>query len=163
MDKLKKSVLFYTILYVILFSISYLILKKFDLMFRQWVSIISFIIIGSGCVIGIGQVIFFINKKWLKITLGIIFAILLVVISPFVYILSIFAYKPEHVVYKNEEKYVAYVISFHSTEVKYYEYKNIFVSGNKFKIIEDYGKGSFDPLDNRNGYEYNVKNIYYYE
>ena len=126
MKKLKKSVLFYTILYAILLYTLYLILEKFNLMFRQWVNIISFIIIGSGCIIGIGQVIFSINKKWLKIVLGIIFVISLVIIGPFVYIFSILAYKPEHVVYKNDEKYVAYVIAFHMTEVKYYEYKNIF-------------------------------------
>ena len=65
---------------------------------------------------------------------------------------SIFAYKPEHVVDKNKEKYVAYVIAFHMTEVEYYEYKNLFVSGNKVKIREYYGKGGFDPLDNKNGY-----------
>lgn len=48
MKKLKKSVLFYTILYAILLYTLYLILEKFNLMFRQWVNIISFIIIGSG-------------------------------------------------------------------------------------------------------------------
>lgn len=134
MKKLKKSVLFYTILYAILLYTLYLILEKFNLMFRQWVNIISFIIIGSGCIIGIGQVIF-----------------------------SILAYKPEHVVYKNDEKYVAYVIAFHMTEVKYYEYKNIFVSGSKVKIIEYYGKGGFDPLDSKNGYVHNVESVDYYE
>lgn len=163
MKKLKKSVLFYTILYAILLYTLYLILEKFNLMFRQWVNIISFIIIGSGCIIGIGQVIFSINKKWLKIVLGIIFVISLVIIDPFVYIFSILAYKPEHVVYKNDEKYVAYVIAFHMTEVKYYEYKNIFVSGSKVKIIEYYGKGGFDPLDSKNGYVHNVESVDYYE
>ena len=163
MKKLKKSVLFYTILYAILLYTLYLILEKFNLMFRQWVNIISFIIIGIGCIIGIGQVIFSINKKWLKIVLGIIFVISLVIIGPFVYIFSILAYKPEHVVYKNDEKYVAYVIAFHMTEVKYYEYKNIFVSGSKVKIIEYYGKGGFDPLDSKNGYVHNVESVDYYE
>lgn len=70
-----------------------------------------------------------------KNCLGIIFVISLVIIGPFVYIFSILAYKPEHVVYKNKEKYVAYVIAFHMTEVKYYEYKNIFVSGSKVKLL----------------------------
>ena len=67
----------------------------------------------------------------LKIVLVIIFVISLVILGPFVYIFPILAYKPEHVVYKNDEKYVAYVIAIHMTEVKYYEYKNIFVSGSK--------------------------------
>ena len=95
--------------------------------------------------------------------LFIIFVISLVIIGPFVYIFSILAYKPEHVVYKNDEKYVAYVIAFHMTEVKYYEYKNIFVSGSKVKIIEYYGKGGFDPLDSKNGYVHNVESVDYYE
>jgi hypothetical protein len=63
----------------------------------------------------------------------------------------------------NDEKYVAYVIAFHMTEVKYYEYKNIFVSGSKVKIIEYYGKGGFDPLDSKNGYVHNVESVDYYE
>lgn len=163
MKKLKKSVLFYTILYAILLYTLYLILEKFNLMFRQWINVISFIIIGTGSIIGVGQVIFSINKKWLKTILGIVFVILLVIISPFVYMFSIFAYKPEHVVDKNKEKYVAYVIAFHMTEVEYYEYKNLFVSGNKVKIREYYGKGGFDPLDNKNGYMHNVKSVDYYE
>ena len=82
-EKIKKECFIYTILYAILLYTLYLILEKFNLMFRQWVNIISFIIIGSGCIIGIGQVIFSINKKWLKIVLGIIFVISLVIIGSF--------------------------------------------------------------------------------
>ena len=43
------------------------------------------------------------------------------------------------------------------------EYKNIFVSGSKVKIIEYYGKGGFDPLDSKNGYVHNVESVDYYE
>ena len=37
--------------------------------------------------------------------------------------------------------------------VNYYDYKNIFVAGNQKRIEEYYGKGGFDPIENKYGYE----------
>ena len=74
-----------------------------------------------------------------------------------------FGYQPEHVVYKDGEKYIAYVNGFLDTYVYYYDYKNLLVVGNKMKIKEYYGNGGFDPIKNRYGYEYKVLNTTYYD
>ena len=37
--------------------------------------------------------------------------------------------------------------------VNYYDYKNIFVAGNQKRIEEYYGKGGFDPIGNKYGYD----------
>lgn len=37
--------------------------------------------------------------------------------------------------------------------VNYYDYKNIFVVENQKRIEEYYGKGRFDPIENKYGYE----------
>lgn len=41
--------------------------------------------------------------------------------------------------------------------MSYYDYKNIFVVGNQKRIEEDYGKGGFDPIENKFGNKYDVE------
>ena len=60
---------------------------------------------------------------------------------------SMFAYKPEHVVEKNGRRMVASVNSFQQELVYYYEYKNILFCGDKLLGWEDYGNGGNDPLE----------------
>ena len=47
--------------------------------------------------------------------------------------------------------------------MNYYDYKNIFVVGNQKRIEEYYGKGGFDIIENKYGYEYNVEMTTYYD
>ena len=47
--------------------------------------------------------------------------------------------------------------------VNYYDYKNIFVVENQKRIEEYYGKGGFDTIENKYGYEYNVERTTYYD
>ena len=47
--------------------------------------------------------------------------------------------------------------------VNYYDYKNIFVVGNQKRIEEDYGKGGFDPIENKYGYEYKLERTTCYD
>ena len=70
---------------------------------------------------------------------------------------------PEHIVRKDGKKYVAYVNGFLRTYVSYYDYKNIFVVGNQKRIEEDYGKGGFDPIENKFGNKYDVETTTYYD
>lgn len=70
---------------------------------------------------------------------------------------------PEHIVRKDGKKYVAYVNGFLRTYVYYYDYKNIFVVGNQKRIEEDYGKGGFDPIENKFGNKYDVEMTTYYD
>lgn len=70
---------------------------------------------------------------------------------------------PEHIVRKDGKKYVAYVNGFLRTYVYYYDYKNIFVVGNQKRIEEDYGKGGFDPIEDKFGNKYDVETTTYYD
>ena len=47
--------------------------------------------------------------------------------------------------------------------VNYYDYKNIFVVGNQKRIEEYYGKGGFDPIENKYGYEYKLERTTCYD
>lgn len=47
--------------------------------------------------------------------------------------------------------------------VNYYDYKNIFVAGNQKRIEEYYGKGGFDPIGNKYGYEYKLERTTCYD
>lgn len=83
--------------------------------------------------------------------------------TPIIYFWGAFCYTPEHVIEKDGKKYVAYVNGFLRTYVYYYDYKNIFIVGNQKRIEEYYGKGGFDPIENKYGYEYNVESTTYYD
>lgn len=167
MEKIKKYIprviLLDTILYTLIIVVLYFILFFKNLMFREWIYIISALIIMFGCIIGIIQLLLKIKKKILKSVLITIFIILLLLSTPIIYFLGAFCYTPEHVIEKDGKKYVAYVNGFLRTYVYYYDYKNIFIVGNQKRIEEYYGKGGFDPIENKYGYEYNVESTTYYD
>ena len=56
---------------------------------------------------------------------------------------------------------MAYVNSFLRTYVYYYDYKNVVVVGNQKRIVEDYGKGGFDPLGDK--YPHKIEHCTYYD
>lgn len=167
MSKIKKYIpriiLLDTILYGVIIVILYFILSFFKLMFREWIYITSAIIIMIGFVIGIVQLLLKVKKKIIKWIVISVFIILLLLSTPMIYFFGAFAYTPEHVVEKDGKEYVAYVNGFLRTYVYYYDYKNFIVVGNQKKIEEYYGSGGFDPIENKYGYEYNVKRTTYYD
>ena len=167
MKKIKKYIpkiiLLDTCIYILIVVTLYFILAFFKLMFRKCIYIVYAIIIMIGFVIGIIQLLLKIRKKIVKRVLISIFIILLLLSTPMIYFLGAFAYTPEHVVEKDGKKYIAYVNGFLRTYVYYYDYKNIFVTGNQKRIEEYYGKGGFDPIENEYGYEYNVERTTYYD
>lgn len=132
-------------------------------MFREWVYIISILIVMFGFVIGIIQLILKIKKKVLKVGLISIFIISLLLFIPIIYLVGAFCCTPSHVVLLDGKKYVAYVNGFVRTYVYYYDYKNIFVVGRQKRIVEYCGYGSFDPIENKYGYEYEVWDTTYYD
>ena len=83
--------------------------------------------------------------------------------TPIIYFFGVFGYTPEHVIEKDGKKFVAYVSGFKRTYVNYYDYKNIFVVGNQKRIEEYYGKGGFDPIENKYGYEYKLERTTCYD
>ncbi len=97
-----------------------------------------------------------------NVLIGIVI-LLLLLSTPAIFFLGAFSYMPEHIVRKDGKKYVAYVNGFLRTYVYYYDYKNIFVVGNQKRIEEDYGKGGFDPIENKFGNKYDVEMTIYYD
>lgn len=167
MEKIKKYIpkiiLLDTILYMLIIVTLYFILSSFKLMFREWIYIVSAVIIIGGFVAGIIQLLLKIKKKILRNVLIGIVIILLLLSTPAIFFLGAFSYMPEHIVRKDGKKYVAYVNGFLRTYVSYYDYKNIFVVGNQKRIEEDYGKGGFDPIENKFGNKYDVETTTYYD
>lgn len=162
LKKIKKSILFYTIMAVIIFTISHFISKIFNTQYRQWVYLLIFILTLIGTVSGIIQIIKNKSRKT-KIIVAITGSIIIILAILFwQLILLIFAsiYKPEHVKTNEGEKYVAYVEAFLDTEVYYYDYINFFLVGNKVKIREDYGNGCYDPFDGNHNEKKPI--VYYY-
>ena len=88
---------------------------------------------------------------------------LFLISTSIIYFFGAFGYTPEHVVEKDGQKFVAYVSGFKRTYVNYQDYKNIFVVENQKRIEEYYGKGGFDTIENKYGYEYNVEKTTYYD
>lgn len=154
--KLRKNILFYTILYLLAFVIINIILNAFDMNYREWIYFLSLILIGVGFITGIIQLLCRIRKKNLKIIAIILFIIVLIPCLFYTYIFVIFAYQPEHIVMRDGKKMVAYVNGFMDTYVEYYDYKNFFIVGNKLKIKEYYGNGGFDPIENKHGQNYPI-------
>ena len=167
MEKIKKYIpkiiLLDTILYMLIIVTLYFILSSFKLMFREWIYIVSAVIIIGGFVAGIIQLLLKIKEKILRNVLIGIVIILLLLSTPAIFFLGAFSYMPEHIVRKDGKKYVAYVNGFLRTYVSYYDYKNIFVVGNQKRIEEDYGKGGFDPIENKFGNKYDVEMTTYYD
>ena len=167
MEKIKKYIpkiiLLDTILYMLIIVTLYFILSSFKLMFREWIYIVSAVIIIGGFVAGIIQLLLKIKKKILRNVLIGIVIILLLLSTPAIFFLGAFSYMPEHIVGKDGNNYVAYVNGFLRTYVYYYDYKNIFVVGNQKRIEEDYGKGGFDPIEDKFGNKYDVETTTYYD
>ena len=167
MEKIKKYIpkiiLLDTILYTLIIVALYFILSSFKLMFREWIYIVSAVIIIGGLVAGIIQLLLKIKEKVLRNVLIGIVIILLLLSTPAIFFLGAFSYMPEHIVKMDGKKYVAYVNDFLRTYVYYYDYKNIFVVGNQKRIEEDYGKGGFDPIEDKFGNKYDVETTTYYD
>ena len=167
MEKIKKYIpkiiLLDTIIYTLIIVTLYFILSSFKLMFRECIYIVSAVIIIGSFVAGIIQLLLKIKKKILRNVLIGIVIILLLLSTPAIFFLGAFSYTPEHIVRKDGKNYVAYVNGFLRTYVSYYDYKNIFVVGNQKRIEEDYGKGGFDPIENKFGNKYDVETTTYYD
>lgn len=74
------------------------------------------------------------------------------------------AYLPtEYVTKKDNREMVGYVKAFLRTEVDYYDYYNMFLRGKHIRIIDDYGKGGFDPLDEKMDYKHEIIKSTYYD
>ena len=123
MEKIKKYIpriiLLDTIIYTLIIVTLYLILYYCKLMFREWIYIISAIIIMFGFIVGIIQLLLKIKKKIVKIILISTFIMLFLISTSIIYFFGAFGYTTEHVVEKDGQKFVAYVSGFKRTYVNY--------------------------------------------
>ena len=77
LEKLKKSVLIYVILYAIVFILGNLILNAFNMRFRETIYFVSLIFIAIGTIIGIIQLLCKIKNQSIKLTLITLFIVTL--------------------------------------------------------------------------------------
>ncbi len=134
---IKKFILIYTGIYILIFAGLCFILPLYDLRIRCWVNLASAIIIIAGIVVGVLQLIFKIKIKAIKYILTSIFCIIALIASIYINLfcglIGIFA--QEYFIKVDEKKYVAIESGFmENTYVKYFDYKNIFVSGSKIRM-----------------------------
>lgn len=116
--------------------------------YREWVLILSFILIVIGFIVSIIQFICKINNKIIKIVTSIVFIIILMPCAFYTFMFCSIGYEEEHVVIKDDKKMVAYVHNFMETYVRYYDYKSFLTKGAEPRIEEYYGNGGFDPIEN---------------
>ena len=121
------------------------------LILRNWVSYTLLSATFLCLVTGVILLILLIRIKVLKVILILLMSLLIGVASFYLFILGVFAHKPEHVVERDGGKFVAVVSAWLKTSVGYYEYENVFSYKKKVRIIEYYGDGASDPL--KNGYD----------
>ena len=140
---LKKSILLYTVIFLILFFISESILMYFGYTYITWVYVIPIIIAILGVILGTIQIIK--NLKVSNKIKCIIYAISLVIESVvitifLVIILFFYAVMPTtDIVIRDDVKMAREVHSFLlSNGIYYYEYKNMFIRGNKVQIEDKY-------------------------
>ena len=88
-------------------------------MFREWIYIISAIIIMFGFIVGIIQLFLKIKKKIVKIILISTFIMLFLISTSIIYFFGAFGYTPEHVVKKDVLMFVSLVSGFHRTYWNY--------------------------------------------
>ena len=121
-------------------------LRDHNFELREWVYIVLAAMLLLCLFIGLILILRWIPVAVLKFILIILTSLgLLVVLGASVY-LGLFAHRPEHVVIRNDKKYVAVVTAWLDTDVDYYPYVNAFVYKTPAEITESYGDGAFDPL-----------------
>ncbi|MBR5339241.1 MAG: hypothetical protein IK150_04065 [Lachnospiraceae bacterium] len=121
------------------------------LILRNWVSYTLLSATFLCLVTGVILLILLIRIKVLKVILILLMSLLIAISPYYLFIAVVFSYKPEHVVDRDGEKYVAVVFAWLDTDVDYHEYENIFSYKKNIRITEWYGNGASDPL--KNGYD----------
>ncbi len=161
-NKIKFNIFTYIIIYLLIFIITKLIINAYGMELMRCVYNFTICTIILGFIAGMVQAIIRANEKSTKIYIAICLACITFFLAIFVSFYIAFL-SPEHVVKKDKKQMVAYVRAFLSTRVDYYDYYNILVRG-KYRLIEDdYGKGGFDPLDEKIDYKYEIIRTTYYD
>ncbi len=166
-NKIKSNILYTAIMSFIIFMIVHFFLKLFHIQFRTWVYYCVALLTMLGILLGIVQILITKSKK-VKIIVFITSIIIVIAITmvqiflkPSMGLILVFLYRPEHIVWKDGNRYVAHVSSFFEVHVSYYDYMGPFLMGNTKKIYENYGKGGYDPFDGKHDKTKPIQSYYY--
>ena len=167
MKRIKKYIpmiiLLDTIILVLIYIAFCIVLNMFNLVFRKWVLTLFLLMLATGFIAGVIQLLLKIRKSVLKNVLICIFVILVSVTGSVIIPITIFAFaNEEYIVERDNVKYVAHVDGWLKIYVHYYEYKGPFLEGKTERIEEYYGKGGFDPIGGEDKYTV-IRTTYYDE
>ena len=163
LNKMKKSILFYTLTIIIIFVVSLPVLNLFNIQYRQWVYYFMILLSITGLFASSIQIALK-NNKIVKIIIGICIILTIIILISFwklFFVVFAFTYTPEHIVEKDEKKYVANVVAFLNVDVYYYDYINFFLKSGSIKIHEYYGKGGYDPFEGKFNERTPIEYTYY--
>ena len=162
----KKSILFYTISYFVIFMILKLIVNLLGFEFMKYIYIFSTIVIICGIIASIVKA-FKSKSKSTRICIAIcVLSVIIIGCSVFgrlALLLVAFSFNPEHIVKIENKKYVAYVYAWLDTRVDYYDYINPFVRGTTKRISDYYDNIGLDVLDSEHKGLYNPNYTNYYD
>ena len=152
LTKIRKNILVFTLIILLLFILINVLLNiVFSITFRIWVYKVMAILLLLGLILGFVQIIKNHTSKILKVVIIVVIVFIIVTLCLIGPLLGFFTVaildRPEHVIYKNNKKYVAVVSSFLQVNVYYYDYINPILRGNEVKFHEYFGKGGYDPFD----------------
>jgi len=149
--RLSKIILIYVILFTVVFIASRHFLSILGFEYRRWVFYGLEIILISGIIVGIAQMIIKIKRSKLKKVCAVLLAVSIVIITPIVIFAHAFGYQPLYVVTKHNYKMDAYIRqSHHVTDISYYDYINLFIRGKNRRLQERYWGRVDNPFDNSN-------------
>lgn len=145
---INNNILLFTILVIATLIGCHFLLGIFNIRYRLSMIYSSSIIIIIGLIAGTIQLF----RKKGKIVKSVIIATCITIIIvcllfwQIILLVLAFLYTPEHVVEKENKKYVAHVYSWLDTSVEYYDYINFFAMGNEINFIEYYNNVGKDVL-----------------
>lgn len=155
-NKLYKINICCILIWILIYSITKVIFKLYSLAYREWLYRVV-------VTISITLLLLFLIQSFIKLIISIknnsgvrkkVTALILIVILSFIsinLIKSLFVYwlfefsKEEYIIERNGEKMIALVSNLTSTNIKYYDYKNVFVRGDNLK-----GNSNIQNIDEAN-------------
>ena len=161
---IKNNILIFTLLVIVALITCHFSLGIFNMGFRLSFiySLSIFIIIG----LIVGTIQLFRKKGKIVKSVIIIICIGITIVCllfwKIILLLLAFSYTPEHVVEKDNKKYVAHVYSWLDTDVKYYDYINFFLMGKTKRIQEYYYNVGRDVLADEEN-EWKPSDVIYYD
>lgn len=135
--KIFKSIMFYTIIYILLFVLGGFILNKFGYAYLKWFIYMNMFISLVGIIAGTIQLIIKTKQKGKRLLLAIGTITIEIVIILSIDLGYIFLQDQEQIVYKDNKKMIKETHSFLvSNWINYYNYENIFVRKKQVRICE---------------------------